>query len=736
MATMHHRRSQSYEDSAPYSSGLPEYTYPMAPPQRQPRSLNLHHHYRPQLEYPLPSRHSGNVSPQERQFLVPQPERIPPSPIRTTRIDDVFPLQSGPGFSMGVRSADSQLSPATPRSLPMQASIRQSVDSYSFTESPVDYRDPSGLRHTIRGYNDYSEADNIQRHESEDEDEDGVDDDESHTKRQKLGTGVSRPLPFGATMPLSRGSQSIVEENVVRERPNTDKDGEEHLEMTAGSCKQGVVAASSAQSDEFSRSKSKKPKGTAQKRGPRRTSLPTTRGDVPDQIEEDAAHAGTGSPSLAGKGLRIYAQRVRDLMRVKCSTSYNELVLDLFGGNPGDSVEDAPEVSGQENIRRRVYDALNVLNAVQVIYFDNKNIRWVGIEESGVIREVTNALSTVALAQGDPPEDGGDDESEEPEDDDMEIEKLQREVDAMKLRNELEQAKLQDQLTRQVQVLNLVKRNKRRETKEEGREARRKQRKEEKRRAMAADQESSMTDVGPQGASDHNDETRRKAERRRRRQSRRHISERPEGQVGEVMVDVEDQEENEEARRRRKQERRDRRERKEKARRRNERIQLPFVIVRMPGYTGQSSDSESSISVVRSVREGQSSKKSGKSRQFCESAGQETTMVEIQIPQQDDLSIISDTEILGDLGFNTVTMDELETMLPEHLIDTVQYTVNPDETHHPHSPRSQKGDSPISTEEEPVLAEDDASTAASITVRGGFEREIVRAASEGASSTA
>lgn len=32
----------------------------------------------------------------------------------------------------------------------------------------------------------------------------------------------------------------------------------------------------------------------------------------------------------------------------------------------------------------------------------------------------------MALAQGcDPPEDGGDDESEEPEDDDMEIEKLE-----------------------------------------------------------------------------------------------------------------------------------------------------------------------------------------------------------------------------------------------------------------------------------------------------------------------
>lgn len=79
-----------------------------------------------------------------------------------------------------------------------------------------------------------------------------------------------------------------------------------------------------------------------------------------------------------------------------------------------------------QNIRRRVYDALNVLNAIDIISFDNKDIRWVGIDQSSVIHEVTECQTAMALAQGgDPPEDGGDDESEEPEDDDMEIEKLQ-----------------------------------------------------------------------------------------------------------------------------------------------------------------------------------------------------------------------------------------------------------------------------------------------------------------------
>lgn len=73
----------------------------------------------------------------------------------------------------------------------------------------------------------------------------------------------------------------------------------------------------------------------------------------------------------------------------------------------------------------------------------------------------------------------------------------------------------------------------------------------------------------------------------------------------------------EEARRLRKaqrQERRERKERKEKraqrrqerdsaARIEQERVGLPCIVVRMPGYGAQSSDSEGSISVVRRVRE-------------------------------------------------------------------------------------------------------------------------------------
>ncbi|ORZ26573.1 hypothetical protein BCR41DRAFT_201815 [Lobosporangium transversale] len=356
----------------------------------------------------------------------------------------------------------------------------------------------------------------------------------------------------------------------------------------------------------------------------------------------------------------------------------------------------------------------------------------------------------------------------------------------MKLEIELEQAKLQDQLTRHVQVLNLVKRNKRREAKEEERAERRRLRKE--RRARATDEDQAMTDVGPQGSSDLNEEVQRRSERHRRHRSPRHTS----GDATANGVDangLDIEEEDEEARQRRKQERRERRERKERRaqRRRDreqERLPLPMVVVRMPGYAGQSSDSESNISVVRRVREEQKPKRgyviwhaffffykfplddlklkhsffflsisiySSKSKRRCESTGQEITMVEIQIPQQDELSIISDTEILGDLGFNTVTMDELETMLPKNLIDAVKYTVNSEERHN----RSPRGHRRMRASEDMLLSAaaasdttdgDSTMTATDgdadmmsgptcITVRGGFEREIVRAASEGVSAS-
>ncbi|KAG0300391.1 Transcription factor Dp-2 [Dissophora globulifera] len=662
---------------------------------------------------------------------------------------DCPPLPYQGGSSQPFRGVEDRPSPATPRSAPLHNSLlRQPVlDPYQFTESPIDYRSPNdSLRHATMGASArkygrqghdaqyYAEWDDTRKRDTEDEDEDADNMAfEGSTKRQKLNLTAQRhPFRRNTTPPfrnMQGGTSRQIGDSAGKmqaEEDNGDNHGHSNLPSTTSSRKQSV--SGSIHGDERSPSKPKKGKSSAQMRGLRRSSLDTPIEDAIDEIEDDA-HVGAGAQSSLGlgKGLRIYAQRVCERVEARGSTSYNELVQELFGGPPSEQIEDAAEVQGQENIRRRAYDALNVLEALNVISMVNKDIRWVGIEQSSVVREVSRCQAAASLSQKQPPEDGEDEESEEPEDDDMEIEELQRKVDAMRLQTELEQAKLQDQVTRHVQLTNLVKRNKRSEAKAKEREERHKKREEEKRaKAAAMEQDPTMTDVGPQGGSDLNEEATRKPERHRHRRSSRQPSERPQGQADEVntsAMDEDQDEDSEEARRRRKQERRERRERKEKrAQRRQEReeeeerIQLPFVVVRMPGYTRASSDSESSISVVRRVREERMFKNSGKNRRHCESTGQETTMVEIQIPQQDDLSIISDTEILGDLGLNALTTDELEGMLPAGLTNVVQYTVNTER-------RTHNGDMSTSSNDEPL----------SITVRGGFEREIIRTVNEGAS---
>ncbi|KAG0298831.1 Transcription factor Dp-2 [Linnemannia gamsii] len=556
-------------------------------------------------------------------------------------------------------------------------------------------------------------------------------------KRQRLRNKTSLPTPVRYTDSGLRASNSQMEV----EAEVGEHEDERSSPASTSSSRKPSVSESVQGDDRPSSSKSKSSKATAatagaQKRPQRRVSDQMTLGEVIDKIDEEI-HPEDEPQSLAGKGLRIYAQCVRRRVEARGSTSYNELVHELFGGKAGENVDDLPEVPGQENIRRRVYDALNVLEALDIISFDNKDIRWVGLEESKVVQEVSRQKAAQVLAQRGrlPHSDEGDEESEEPEDDDMEIEKLQKEVEAMKLQNELVQAQLQDQVTRHVQVLNLVKRNKKRETKEQDKEERRRQRKEEKHaRALTADQDPSMTDVGPM---DCTDSAARKADRHhRRRRASREASERPNREVAGDSMDDETpmrETEDEEARQRRKQERKERRERKEKKAQRKseklERVQLPFFAVRMPGYTGQSSDSEENISVVRRYREEQKPRKSGKSKRQCESTGEETTQVRIQIPQSDELSIISDTEILGNLGYNAVTLDDLQAMLPNDLMQSAQYVIGARDRHL----RARRRDSDIVSIVDGLAIhgdDDHVSGATNVIVRGGHERQIVRAASE------
>ena len=128
-----------------------------------------------------------------------------------------------------------------------------------------------------------------------------------------------------------------------------------------------------------------------------------------------------------------------------------------------------------------------------------------------------------------------------------------------------------------------------------------------------------MTDVGPQGCSDDHSEIRLRAgsEPRRRRISSRQPSQTPVGARDDAMESVmmmdTDTGDSEDAAIRKEQEKRERKERhklkEKKAQKRQQKeaqkLQLPFVMVQMEGYAGQSSDSEGGITVVRRVRDEQ-----------------------------------------------------------------------------------------------------------------------------------
>ncbi|XP_062866897.1 transcription factor Dp-1b [Trichomycterus rosablanca] len=81
-----------------------------------------------------------------------------------------------------------------------------------------------------------------------------------------------------------------------------------------------------------------------------------------------------------GKGLRHFSMKVCEKVQKKGVTSYNEVADELVAElSSGDNISpNEAHVYDQKNIRRRVYDALNVLMAMNIISKDKKEIKWIG----------------------------------------------------------------------------------------------------------------------------------------------------------------------------------------------------------------------------------------------------------------------------------------------------------------------------------------------------------------------
>eukprot|EP00850_Spirogloea_muscicola_P018637 SM000173S03006 [mRNA] locus=s173:165905:168120:+ [translate_table: standard] len=82
-----------------------------------------------------------------------------------------------------------------------------------------------------------------------------------------------------------------------------------------------------------------------------------------------------------GKGLRHFSMKVCEKVESKGRTTYNEVADELvaeFTG-PDSEILSPDQQYDEKNIRRRVYDALNVLMAMDIIAKEKKEIHWKGL---------------------------------------------------------------------------------------------------------------------------------------------------------------------------------------------------------------------------------------------------------------------------------------------------------------------------------------------------------------------
>ncbi|GAB6020362.1 Transcription factor Dp-2 [Chamberlinius hualienensis] len=82
-----------------------------------------------------------------------------------------------------------------------------------------------------------------------------------------------------------------------------------------------------------------------------------------------------------GKGLRHFSMKVCEKVQKKGVTSYNEVADELVHefSDPHRCRSPTDQAYDQKNIRRRVYDALNVLMAMNIISKEKKEIKWLGL---------------------------------------------------------------------------------------------------------------------------------------------------------------------------------------------------------------------------------------------------------------------------------------------------------------------------------------------------------------------
>ncbi|XP_031117803.1 transcription factor-like protein DPB isoform X2 [Ipomoea triloba] len=88
----------------------------------------------------------------------------------------------------------------------------------------------------------------------------------------------------------------------------------------------------------------------------------------------------------SGRGLRQFSMKVCEKVESKGRTTYNEVADELVAdfADPNNTLASPDKQYDEKNIRRRVYDALNVLMAMDIISKDKKEIQWKGLPQTSI----------------------------------------------------------------------------------------------------------------------------------------------------------------------------------------------------------------------------------------------------------------------------------------------------------------------------------------------------------------
>ena len=108
--------------------------------------------------------------------------------------------------------------------------------------------------------------------------------------------------------------------------------------------------------------------------------------------------AATTPASTDKKGLRSFSGQVCQKVRDKKTTTYNEVADELVKDFAMSELNEELKYD-EKNIRRRVYDALNVLMALEIISKDKKSISWKGFPSCCESDEQDALLRSLARAE-------------------------------------------------------------------------------------------------------------------------------------------------------------------------------------------------------------------------------------------------------------------------------------------------------------------------------------------------